>query len=188
MEVLACKLRVHPDLGGIKIPNSTVSLPVVSLYADDTSAIVTSDPGIKAVFDTYSRFERASGSKLNLSKCKGLWLGSWRGRSDLPVDIDWSSDTIKVLGIFIAFGDLDAANWNPGLDAVSKCLTSGGCAHCRIVPCLSRAFGMLRLLYICPVGYSRSLVHLFLISFGLVKKTWFDVMLSFKRKNLAASL
>ena len=54
---LACNLRVHPDLGSIKIPNSTVSLPVVSLYADDTSAIVTSDPGIKAVFDSYSRLK-----------------------------------------------------------------------------------------------------------------------------------
>ena len=85
---------------------------------------MTSDHGIKAVFDTYSRFERASGSKLNLSKCKGLWLGSWRGRSDLPVAIDWSCNTIKVLGIFIGFGDLDVANWNPCIDAVSKCLTS----------------------------------------------------------------
>ena len=56
MEVLACNLRAHPDLGVIKIPNSSVSLPVVSLYADDTSAIVTSNHGIKAVFDTYSRF------------------------------------------------------------------------------------------------------------------------------------
>ena len=55
MEVLACNLRVHPDLVGIKIPNSTVSLPVVCHYAGNTSAIVTSDPGIKAaVFDTYT--------------------------------------------------------------------------------------------------------------------------------------
>ena len=56
MKVLACNLRVHPDLVGIKFPNSTVSLPVVSLYADDTSATVTSDPGIKAVFDTSTSF------------------------------------------------------------------------------------------------------------------------------------
>ena len=76
MEVLACNLRAHPDLVGIKIPNSNVSLPVVSLSADDTSAIVISDPGINTVFETYSGFEKASGSRLNLSKCKGLWLGS----------------------------------------------------------------------------------------------------------------
>lgn len=42
-----------------------------------TPTIVPSDPDIKAVLDTYDRFERASGSKLNLGKCKGLWLGSF---------------------------------------------------------------------------------------------------------------
>ena len=156
MEVLACNLRVHPDLGGIKIPNSTVSLPVVSLYADDTSAIVTSDPGIKAVFDTYSRFERASGSKLNLSKCKGLWLGSWRGRLDLPVAIDWSSDMIKVLGIFIGFGDLDAANWNPRIDAVSKCLTSW---RMRSLSYSGRAI-VANALALSRIWYVASLVHM----------------------------
>lgn len=31
---------------------------------------------------------------------------------------------IKDLGIVIGFGDLDAANWNPRIDAVSRCLAS----------------------------------------------------------------
>ena len=156
MEVLACNLRAHPDLVGIKIPNSTVSLPVVSLYADDTSAIVTSDPGIKAVFDTYKHFESASGSKLNLSKCKGLWLGSWRGRSDLPVAIDWSCDMIKVLGIFIGFGDLEAANWNPRIDSVSKCFT---CWKMRSLSYSGRAI-VANALALSRIWYVASLVHM----------------------------
>ena len=97
---------------------------MVSLYADYASAIVTSDPGIKAVFDTYNRFEKASGSKLNLSKCKGLWLGSWRGRTDSPVAIDWSATMIKIHGIFIGFGNTIAANWDPRIESVSKFLAS----------------------------------------------------------------
>ena len=52
MEVLATNLRAHPDLVGLQLPYSSSPIPVVSLYADDTSAIVTSDSGIKAVFDT----------------------------------------------------------------------------------------------------------------------------------------
>lgn len=124
MEVLASNLRVHPDIVDISLPSSPTPLPVSSLYADDTSVIVTSDPGIEAIFDTYSRFEKASGSSLNLGKCKGLWLGAWRGRNDSPVAIDWSSAMIKVLGIFIGFGDVMAANWEPQIEAVSKCLSS----------------------------------------------------------------
>lgn len=63
--------------------------------------------------ETYSIYEKGSGSKLNLSKSKGLWLGSWKGRLDSPVNLDWSSSMIKVLGVFIGAGDLDEANWRP---------------------------------------------------------------------------
>ena len=78
MEVLAANLMSHPSIVGLSLPGVLSPLPVVSLYADDTSAIVTSNEGIQTVFDTYSRYEKASGSKLNLGKCKGLWLGPWR--------------------------------------------------------------------------------------------------------------
>ena len=121
MEVLASSLRCHPDIVGLSLPGISSVLPVVSLYADDTSAIVSSDLGVKAVFDTYNLFEKASGSRLNLGKCRGLWLGSWWNRSDSPVAIDWSNKMIKVLGVLL---DLDEANWRPRIDAVSKCLTS----------------------------------------------------------------
>ena len=124
MEVLAANLRSHPDIVGLSLPGIQAPLPVISLYADDTSAIVTTDKGIKAVFSVYDHFEKASGSKLNLGKCKGLWLGRWRNRLDSPVAIDWNSGMIKVLGVFIGFGDFDAANWHPRLDSVSKGLLS----------------------------------------------------------------
>ena len=41
-------------------------------------------------------FEKASGSRLNQSKSKGLWLGSWVGYLDLPVALDWSQSKHKV--------------------------------------------------------------------------------------------
>jgi len=61
---------------------------------------------ICAVFRTYDRYERGSGSKLNISKSKGLWLGPWSGRLDPPVDLDWTSVKIKVLGVYIILGIL----------------------------------------------------------------------------------
>ena len=47
-EVLAVTLRSHPDIVGLTLP----SVQSPSLYTDDTSAIVISDPGIKAVSKT----------------------------------------------------------------------------------------------------------------------------------------
>lgn len=52
MEVLAVNIRLTPNIVGIRVPRISNSLPVLSLYADDTSVIVSSDRAIVAVFDT----------------------------------------------------------------------------------------------------------------------------------------
>ena len=83
-EVLACNICSNPVITGLSLPGSLTPLPVLSQYADDTSVIVTYDAAIVATFATYRAFERGSGSKLNLGKCKGLWLGGWSGRVDPP--------------------------------------------------------------------------------------------------------
>ena len=148
-----------PILGRIlvlSLPGVLSPLPVISLYADDTSAIVTSNEGIQAVFDTYRRYEKASGSKLNLGKCKGLWLGPWRNRPDSPVVIDWSCQTIKVLGVYIGFGDLDTANWRPRIDSVSKCFHVW---RCRSLSLSGKAL-VANALALSRIWYVASLVHM----------------------------
>lgn len=46
IEVLAANLRAHPDIVGVRLPRSPGLLPAVSLCADDTSVIVSSDASI----------------------------------------------------------------------------------------------------------------------------------------------
>ena len=123
-EVLACTFCANRRIIGLSLPGGVSPLPVVSQYADDTSLIVVSDDSIKAVFDTYAVFELGSGSKLNLSKSKGLWLGGWSGRLDPPITLEWTSGMIKVLGVFIGIGDLEEANWRPRITAVKNTLNS----------------------------------------------------------------
>ena len=111
-EVLAANIRSNPHIPGLCLPDSTVLSPI-SQYADDTSLICTSDGVIKAVFETYALFEEASGAKLNQSKSKGLWLGSWSGCTYPSVAIDWTSIKIKELGAVIGLCDLEEDNWHP---------------------------------------------------------------------------
>ena len=39
-----------------------------------------------------------------------------------PVDIQWSSDKLKVLGILIGYGDMGEANWRPRVEAFCRCI------------------------------------------------------------------
>ena len=122
-EVLAANIRCNPRISGLCLPGLSPLSPI-SQYADDTSLILSSDDAIIASFEVYSLFEKASGSKLNQSKSKGLWLGGWSGRADPPVALDWSSIKIKALGVFVGNGDLEEDNWRPRITAVDKVLKS----------------------------------------------------------------
>ena len=101
-----------------------MSLPPLSQHADDTSVVATSNAAITATFDVYDLYERGSEAKLNLSKCKGLWLGSWNGRTDAPVVIEWSSVKVKVLGVFLDPFATEEDNWRPRITAVQNGLSS----------------------------------------------------------------
>ena len=99
-EVLAVNIRANPRIEGLTLPGSSSPLSLISQYADDTYLLVVSDDSIRAIFEVYAVYEKGLGAKLNQSKSKGLWLGSWAGRLDPPVPLDWSSAKSKTLGVF----------------------------------------------------------------------------------------
>ena len=122
IEVLAANLRASNAIPGLRLPHVSTPLPVVSLYADDTTVIALSDTAILEVFRVYARFEAGTGSKLNLGNCEGLWLGPWRFRTNPPVDIQWSSSKLKILGVFISYDEMGEINWRPRVDAFCRCI------------------------------------------------------------------
>lgn len=123
-ETLAVNIRCNPRIPGLCLPGVPLVVSPVHQYADDTTLILSTDDSIKAVFDIYSLFEKASGSRLNQSKSKGLWLGSWVGRVDPPVALDCSPSKLKILGIYVGLGNLEEDNWGPRICAVEKTLLS----------------------------------------------------------------
>ena len=72
-EILATHIRAHPHIRGLQHPSST---PTISQYADDTTLLLADDVSITNVFHTFKSYEEASGAKINLGKCTGLWSGS----------------------------------------------------------------------------------------------------------------
>ena len=121
---MACNIRADSRIKGISLPSSPGHESLLSQYGDDTSLIVINDESILAAFIVYGKYEGASGAKLNLKKCKGLWLGAWNGRSSRPIDIEWSSEKVKTFGVVIGPGNLEHANWDHRLETVENVFRS----------------------------------------------------------------
>ncbi|CAB4005245.1 Hypothetical predicted protein [Paramuricea clavata] len=98
-ETLASAIRADRFIDSYILPNGrSVKL---CQYADDTSAIVTTDLALNALFrhfHLFTRYEKASGAKLNVTKCHGLLIDTWQSRSNLPIALNWSNVEIIVLG------------------------------------------------------------------------------------------
>ena len=63
-------------------------------------------------FQIFHAYEAASGARINLQKCKGLWSGSYRARTDSPTPFEWTNTSLpdKLLGLYV--GNTDCTNQN----------------------------------------------------------------------------
>ena len=181
-QLLAANVRCHPDITGLHLPGLFSRLPVLSLYANDTSAVSCSDRATRAIFSVYGCFEQGTGAKPNLGKCEGVWLGSWRCRLDAPVPIKWTTAFIKVLGVYFGNSKLEEENWRPRINAVEKCLNSwrgrslsySGKALIVNALALSRVWYVASL--ICLIWLHPSSILLSFLSSGAANVTWLPRM------------
>ncbi|UYV80810.1 hypothetical protein LAZ67_19001841, partial [Cordylochernes scorpioides] len=64
----------------------------------DIVLLIRRDELFDVVRIIFEDFRRASGIGVNFAKCKGLWCGAWRARTDAQLGISWTSEQIRVLG------------------------------------------------------------------------------------------
>ncbi|UYV81902.1 hypothetical protein LAZ67_21000076 [Cordylochernes scorpioides] len=70
----------------------------VVAYADDIVLLIRDNAQFELVPMIFEEFRMASGVAINLKKSCGLWCGSWKHRTDSPLGISWTSDSLTVLG------------------------------------------------------------------------------------------
>ena len=96
-EILAENIRKNEGIKGVKIDETEFK---ISLYADDTTLFLTGDDSFSKLDETLALFNLASGAVINHDKCQGLWLGANKNRQDKPLGFKWSSNVIKILGLY----------------------------------------------------------------------------------------
>ena len=119
IEVLAEAIRKDSQIQGLTLDSTVIK---VSLYADDVTLFLTSDESFAALQRILTQYELASGAQVNPDKCQGLWLGSNRFRTDSPLSYQWSSLSIKILGIHFTPENDFLADWHAKTVAIKKTL------------------------------------------------------------------
>lgn len=94
-------------LTGITLPSKAEIKLTVSAYADDVTVFMSKESDFKVFRMIYDTYSTQSGAELNLDKSRGFWTGRWKLRQDRPLNYEWSSDSIKTLGIKFS-NDLEA--------------------------------------------------------------------------------
>ena len=121
IEVLAANIRAAPGITGVSLPPSIEQFKC-SGYADDTTIAPTTDESIEETFAVYSKFEKASGARLNRGKSKGMWLGSWKRRTDTPFGIQWVQQ-LPLIGATFSAADYSEPTWGPAVVKLEKRLS-----------------------------------------------------------------
>ena len=101
-EVLATKIRQDKTVRGIAIFGTESK---ISQFADDTSAFCDNLSSVQNLIGIVNDFGTSSGLKLNTSKTKAIWLGPWRDREDQSLNLNWTKEPVRTLGIFVSYDE-----------------------------------------------------------------------------------
>ena len=119
-EGLAALVRNNSALKGIVLPDGQSCVKIIQ-HADDTSLFVGNDNDFRVIDGIFSVYSKGSGSKINVEKSKGLWLGSWKMRVDKPCGFQWGNK-LKILGIYFGSDVTPVDSWEPRISKMQGTL------------------------------------------------------------------
>ena len=97
----------------------------LTAYADDITVFLTDPSDVFSLQHQLDRYQRASSSKVNWTKCEGLLLGRWTERPPptLPAGLQWNTEGLKCLGVYLGSERYQGRNWEGLADRVSARLS-----------------------------------------------------------------
>ncbi|MBY0580759.1 MAG: reverse transcriptase family protein [Rickettsiales bacterium] len=121
-EIFSTFVRQNKKIKGIHVEGSETK---IQQYADDTNFFLTGDDSIKEVGKALKLNKKATGAKINLAKCKGIWLGkNILKEKSKYLNFNWEESSFKSLGItFSNNGKFSyKTHWKEGFDKMESSL------------------------------------------------------------------
>ncbi len=121
VEIMAIKIRKNRDISGFKMLELEVK---TSMYADDTSLLLSDLKSMENAIDEVNTFSRIAGPRLNVDKTEGILLGPLKDSIMSHKDIAFTNEAIRCLGIYIGHdkNKCEENNWNKKLEKMDVIL------------------------------------------------------------------
>ena len=124
-EPLACAIRAEKEIQGIILPgeeNGELIETKLNMFADDTQLFNKNESSVRKSFEILDKYEKASGSKINYEKTKGINIGANKRKRPTFKKISWTTDNIKTLGIHHGYNIDNDKIWKSILEKVQNCV------------------------------------------------------------------
>ena len=127
VEIMGHRIRAEEGIKGVNIPNCTKEVKILQ-YADDGICFLENIEELELLISIATEFGKLSGTKLNLSKCEGLWYGLYKNRqvNCNLLNVRWPQEPIRCLGIYIG-NDKEynyRLNWVKRIESIKTLLQS----------------------------------------------------------------
>ena len=132
VEILSCNIRQNANIKGFQLPEDKIPSNLVnqnteikiSQVADDTTIFTQDAKSTIEAIHVIENFSKVSGLQLNMSKTEGILLKGGMQSAE-TLDIKWTTEPIKSLGIYFGFNKdkIQKLNWESKMDKLKRVLS-----------------------------------------------------------------
>jgi hypothetical protein len=97
---VACDIRRDSEIQGVNIPGEKMR-NISRLSSECLQMTLNYDESVKKCFDILTIYEKASGSKVNYEKTKGMYIGSAKNNRPKFTKIVSTNDNVKLLAFIM---------------------------------------------------------------------------------------
>ncbi len=117
VEIMGIQIRKNNSITGFQCKDKEIK---TSMYADDTSLLLSNFESMKNAIDTVNNFSSVAGPKLNIDKTEGILLGPYKNSVASFGNVTFTNDAIRYLGIYIGHDKIqcDKKNWDDKLEKI----------------------------------------------------------------------
>ena len=126
-EPLAFAIRKNKNIKGIPLPYISPETgereeAKINGYVDDSQLFFSTEESINECFKVLNCYEKSSGARVNKTKTLGLYTGSWKNKTPIFNEIQWTNTNVKTLGVNHGYQIDEAAIWLEKINKIKSCI------------------------------------------------------------------